>query len=74
MMSSGAHTKTSEEQLLFRSEDVPTEDHEDNGGDRAHSRRGAVRVKAEKRGTVQAYAWSKVSEGRLEHQVVREVK
>ena len=59
---------------MFRSEDVPTEDHEDGGGDRAHRRRGAVRVKAEKRGTVQAYAWSKVSEGCLEHQVVREVK
>ena len=52
---------------MFRSEDVPTEDHEDSGGDRALSRRGAVWVKAEKRGTVQAYAWSKVSEGRLEH-------
>ena len=59
---------------MFRFEDVPTEDHEDGGGDRAHSRRGAVRVKAEKRGTVQACAWSKVSEGCLEHQVVREVK
>ena len=55
---------------MFRSEDVPTEDHEDGGGGHAHSRRGAVRVKAEKRGTVQAYAWSKVSEGRLEHKVV----
>ena len=53
---------------MFRFEDVPTENHD--GGDRAHSRRGAVRVKAEKRGTVQAYAWSKVSEGRLEHKVV----
>ena len=52
MISSGAHTKTSEKQLVFRFEDVPTEDHEDGGGDRAHSRRGAVRVKAEKRGTV----------------------
>ena len=51
MISSGAHTKTSEKQLVFRFEDVPTEDHEDGGGDRAHSRRGAVRVKAEKRGT-----------------------
>ena len=59
---------------MFRSEDVPTGDYEDSGGDRAHSRRGAVRVKAEKRGTFQAYAWSKVSEGCLEHQVVREVK
>ena len=52
---------------MLRSEDVPTEDHEDGGGDCAHSRRGAVWVKAEKRGTVEAYAWSKVSEGRLEH-------
>ena len=56
---------------MFRFEDVPTEDHEDGGGDCAHSRRGAVWVEeAEKRGTVQAYAWSKVSEGRLEHKVV----
>ena len=70
MISSGAHTKTSEKQLLFRFEDFPTADHEDSGGDRAHNRRGAVWVKAEKRGTVQAYAWSKVSEGRLEHKVV----
>ena len=67
MMSSGAHAKTSEKQLMFRSEDVPTEDHEDSGGDRALSRRGAVWVKAEKRGTVQAYSWSKASKGRLEH-------
>ena len=59
---------------MFRFEDVPTKDHEDGRGDRAHSRRGAVRVKAEKRGTVEAYAWSKVSEGRLEHKVVCEVK
>ena len=59
---------------MFRSEEVPTGDYEDSGGDRAHSRRGAVWVKAEKRGTIQAYSWSKVSEGRLEHQVVREVK
>ena len=59
---------------MFRSEDVPTEDHEDSGGDRALSRRGAVWVKAEKRGTVQAYTWSKVGEGRLEHKVVCEVK
>ena len=59
---------------MFTFEVVPTEDHEDGRGDRAHSRRGAVWVKAEKRGTVQAYAWSKVSEGCLEHQVVREVK
>ena len=71
MMSSGAHTKTSEKQLIFGSEDVPTED---GGGDHAHSCRGAVWVEAEKRGTIQANAWSKVSEGRLEHQVVREVK
>jgi len=48
----GAHTKTSEKQLMFRSEDVPTEDYEVSGGDRAHSRRGAVWVKADKRGTV----------------------
>ena len=41
---------------MFRSEDVPTGDYEDSGGDRAHSRRGAVWVKAEKRGTVQAYS------------------
>ena len=59
---------------MFRSEDVPTGDHEDGGGDRAHSRRGAVWVEAEKRGTIQANAWSKVSESRLEHQVVLEVK
>ena len=71
MISSGAHSKTSEKQLMFRSEDVPTGDYEDIGGDRAHSHRGAVWVKAEKRGTVQTYAWSKVGEGRLEHQVVR---
>ena len=58
MISSGAHSKTSEKQLMFRSEDVPTGDHEDGGGDRAHSRRGAVWVEAEKRGTIQANAWS----------------
>ena len=51
MISSGAHSKTSEKQLMFRSEDVPTGDYEDSGGDR-----GAVWVKAEKRGTVQAYS------------------
>ena len=55
MMSSGAHTKTSLKQLIFGSEDVPTED---GGGDCAHSRRGAVWVEAEKRGTIQANAWS----------------
>ena len=52
MISPGAHTKTSEKQLMFRCEDVPTEDYEDSGGDRAHSHGGAVWVRAEKRGTV----------------------